>query len=136
MIKIFLYGWLIIKETGQFMRTINEIMEYDKFTLNEYKPGIGGWGFLFLTGEKYPATVTFSMGETGADEGWEHVSINLKKRYPTWIEMCILKDIFFKEDECVVQFFPAKSKNEDIPNCLHLWRNKNFESSFCPQSFV
>lgn len=57
--------------------------------------------------------------------GWDHVSVVLinRKRTPTWEEMCYIKDLFFNEDESVVQFHPAK---KDYVNhhkyCLHLWQ--------------
>lgn len=36
------------------------------------------------------------------------------------------KDMFFKEDEIVVQYHPAKSEYvNNMPNCLHLWRPTN-----------
>lgn len=63
---------------------------------------------------------------------WEHVSVSLWKkkssvhRCPTWEEMCFIKDLFWGEDDCVVQFHPPKS--EYINNhsyCLHLWRSIN-----------
>lgn len=57
--------------------------------------------------------------------GWDHVSVTLKnqKRCPTWDEMCAIKDMFFKEDEVVIQYHPAKSEYvNDHPYCLHLWR--------------
>lgn len=64
--------------------------------------------------------------------GWEHVSITIlshkKKnsfveRCPTWEEMCWIKDLFWNDDEVVVQYHPAKSDyiNND-PHCLHLWK--------------
>lgn len=44
--------------------------------------------------------------------GWEHVSVSLNNRCPTWEEMCMVKDIFWGEDECVIQFHPPKSANQ------------------------
>lgn len=67
-------------------------------------------------------------GETYAKEGlpgpaWDHVSVSLADRCPTWAEMCFVKDLFFEDEECVVQFHPAKSQYvNDNPNVLHLWR--------------
>jgi len=58
------------------------------------------------------------------DSEWQHVSVSLPSRCPTWKEMCFIKDLFWHEDETVVQFHPPKS--EYINNhsfCLHLWRN-------------
>lgn len=58
--------------------------------------------------------------------GWEHVSVSLPKRCPTWEEMCAIKNLFWGEDDCVIQYHPAK---KDYVNnhlyCLHLWRPTN-----------
>jgi hypothetical protein len=60
-------------------------------------------------------------GEDGS--GWEHVSVSTKRRTPNWREMAFVKDLFWKDDECVVQYHPPKSKHVNIhPYCLHLWR--------------
>jgi hypothetical protein len=54
---------------------------------------------------------------------WEHVSVSLKNRAPNWPEMCFVKDLFWHDDECVVQFHPPKSSYINFhPHCLHLWR--------------
>lgn len=59
-----------------------------------------------------------------SDEGgWEHVSVSRRDRCPTWAEMCEVKDLFFGEDEWVMQYHPARSDYvNDHPFCLHLWR--------------
>lgn len=55
--------------------------------------------------------------------GWEHVSIDAKTRMPTWQEMCDFKDMFFYDEETVVQYHPKKSQYVNIaPYCLHLWK--------------
>lgn len=57
--------------------------------------------------------------------GWDHVSVSIVDvdRCPTWEEMCDVKRLFFKPDECVVQFHPEESEYVNIhPHCLHLWR--------------
>ena len=55
--------------------------------------------------------------------GWEHVSVSAPGRCPTWGEMHHVKELFWSDDECVVQYHPPK---EDYVNChpfvLHLWR--------------
>jgi hypothetical protein len=54
---------------------------------------------------------------------WEHVSVSLEDRCPTWDEMCQIKDLFWEDDECVVQYHPPKSEYVNRhPYCLHLWR--------------
>ena len=56
-------------------------------------------------------------------EGWEHVSISLSDRVPRWNEMCKVKDLFWDEEDCAIQFHPPKSMYVNChPNCLHLWR--------------
>lgn len=62
--------------------------------------------------------------------GWEHVSVillNEKKHsaeiMPSWDDMCFLKDLFWDDTDCVVQYHPPAS--EYVNNhkwCLHLWR--------------
>lgn len=69
--------------------------------------------------------------------GWEHVSVSRKDRMPTWDEMCQVKDLFWDEDDCVVQFHPPKS--EYINNhsyCLHLWRKVGSEFETPPSLMV
>jgi hypothetical protein len=59
-------------------------------------------------------------------EGWDHVSISLPKRCPSWSEMCHFKDLFFEPHEVAMQLHPAESEyvnNHDF--CLHIWRPQN-----------
>src|SRR5580658_4748259 len=41
---------------------------------------------------------------------FEHVSVSLAHRCPTWEEMCKIKDLFWDDEDVVVQFHPAKSE--------------------------
>ncbi len=70
--------------------------------------------------------------------GWDHISVSKpKKRIPTWKEMCMLKDLFFKEDEWVVQYHPAKSNYVNIHSgVLHLGRCQNQDFITPPIKFV
>ena len=55
--------------------------------------------------------------------GWEHVSVSRQDRCPTWDEMCQIKAMFWDDEDCVIQFHPARSDYvNNHPNCLHLWR--------------
>ncbi len=55
-------------------------------------------------------------------EGWEHVSVSLPYRCPTWKEMCHIKSIFWDDDEVVLQYHPKKDEYVNFhPYCLHLW---------------
>lgn len=53
--------------------------------------------------------------------GWEHVSVSRTDRCPTWKEMCQVKDLFWDDTDCVVQYHPPKSDYvNNHPYCLHL----------------
>lgn len=55
--------------------------------------------------------------------GWEHVSVSNEKHIPSWKVMCKIKDLFFFENETVIQYHPKKSDYiNNHNNCLHLWR--------------
>lgn len=59
---------------------------------------------------------------------WEHVSVSLPKRTPNWREMCFVKDLFWSEDECVVQYHPPRSDYVNVHQfCLHLWKPLGLE---------
>lgn len=80
--------------------------------------GFDGGNGIFTKGPLKGMTVIWSYCG-----GWEHISIDGKKRMPTWDEMCQLKDMFFEENECCVQYHPPKSEYvNNLPYCLHLWK--------------
>jgi len=57
--------------------------------------------------------------------GYEHVSVSPKKKFnlPSWNDMCVLKEIFFKDDEEAYQIHPKKADYVNfVENCLHLWK--------------
>lgn len=69
--------------------------------------------------------------------GWDHVSVSHRKRCPTWHEMCRVKDMFFSEEDIVLQFHPPKSDYVNVhPRCLHLWRNQTSEIELPPIELV
>jgi hypothetical protein len=54
---------------------------------------------------------------------WDHVSVSRRNRTPNWAEMAQIKDLFFHDDETVMQLrVPASDHINDHPHCLHLWR--------------
>lgn len=58
--------------------------------------------------------------------GWQHVSVSIERdnRPPKWEIMCQVKDLFWEDENWVVQFHPAKSEYVNHhPGCLHLWRS-------------
>ena len=58
-----------------------------------------------------------------AGDGWEHVSVSLPNRCPSWEEMAYIKGLFWSDDMCVMQLHPPRSEHiNNHPYCLHLWR--------------
>jgi hypothetical protein len=58
------------------------------------------------------------------DYAWEHVSVSCRNRTPNWYEMDFIKDVFWREDETVMQLHVPKSEHRNIhPHVLHLWRS-------------
>ncbi len=53
---------------------------------------------------------------------WDHVSVSLPDRCPTWSEMCAIKEMFFERWEPAMQLHPVKDYVNNHPFCLHLWR--------------
>lgn len=100
------------------MKTIEELKETPNLLIRSVGAD-GGMGEMQYG--KLKASVIWSFGC-----GWEHVSIAPYKRSytPSWDEMCRLKDMFFYDDEVVVQYHPAKKDYvNNVSNCLHLWRS-------------
>ena len=72
--------------------------------------------------------------------GWEHCSVSITDRYercPDWEQMCFIKDTFWNENECCVQYHPAK---KDYVNnhkyCLHIWKPIEQELPMPPSIMV
>lgn len=61
--------------------------------------------------------------------GWEHVSVTVrvkgrqKYEIPTWEIMCWMKEVYWDDEDVVVQYHPKKSEYvNNHPYVLHLWR--------------
>jgi len=78
------------------------------------------------------------MRAIASDEGgWEHVSVSFQRRTPTWEEMCIVKDLFWDGDDCVVQYHPPESAYvNNHPYCLHLWKPRGVPMPMPPEWMV
>lgn len=69
--------------------------------------------------------------------GWDHCSVSLGNRTPTWKEMCFIKDLFWEPEETVIQYHPAKSEYVNIhPFTLHLWKPRHVRIPPAPKEFV
>lgn len=68
---------------------------------------------------------------------WEHVSVSTDTRTPVWEEMAYVKNIFWGEDEAVMQLHPPQSQYVNHhPYCLHLWRPFTLMIPLPPSSLV
>ena len=56
-------------------------------------------------------------------EGWDHISVSLRNRTPTWEEMDRMKRLFFEDWEVAMQLHVPVDQHVNFhPYCLHLWR--------------
>jgi hypothetical protein len=71
------------------------------------------------------------------EKGWDHISVSLPNRCPTWEEMDYIKHMFFKENEVAFQYHVTKENHINIhPNCLHLWRPQKMIILLPPKTLV
>lgn len=113
------------------MKPFNEIVENKR--LRVLTEGMDG-GKGIISFPLWRGTVIWSNGA-----GWEHVSVSpeSKRVIPTWDDMCKVKEIFFNDDEAVIQIHPPKDKYvNNVPNCLHLWRCTYKEMILPPSCLV
>lgn len=86
------------------------------------------------------------ISDEGERSGWEHVSISVKYDHPIlgivdhtpgWDVMNQVKDMFWDEDECVLQFHPPKSEYVNTKqNVLHLWKKVGVNHETPPKELV
>ena len=86
-----------------------------------------------------PKGVLLLAMSSGPDRttGWEHVSVSCRDRAPFWHEMVFVKNLFWDEQETVVQYHPPKSEYVNFhPFCLHLWRPMEVHIPMPPSMLV
>ena len=100
-----------MKNIEEIKKTPNLFIEAE--TKND---GMGGKYYDKYTGKWLNFIFSYQMG-------WEHLSVSMPSRTPTWDQMCIMKDIFWNKNEACVEYHP---REEDYVNnhkhCLHIWR--------------
>jgi len=109
---------------GKTMKKYDEIIKDNRlFNVTKTIYGTGAMVHLPDCG-----TCTVVWGENEA--GWEHVSVAPKKQFniPSWDDMCIVKDVFFHDEEEAYQIHPKKSQYVNLKsNCLHIWKPKGHQ---------
>ncbi len=92
-----------------------------------------GWGLYVIA--------TNGVVAPDASHGWEHVSVHARRgaqvRTPTWKEMCQVKDLFWGQEDVVMQLHPRRSEYVNHhPHVLHLWRHPFLPIPEPPASLV
>lgn len=100
------------------MKTIDEIRKTRNLFIEAEtdNAGMGGYYYDVISGKNLNFIFSYQMG-------WEHLSVSMPSKTPSWDQMCRMKDIFWNKDEACVEYHP---KEEDYVNmhkhCLHIWR--------------
>jgi hypothetical protein len=121
------------KEIEQYRLTVDKNLGNPFLTSDE---SYGNNGIFIIPYKNIKLCCVISSGSD-----WDHVSTHVecvkKKRCPFWDEMCFVKNLFWNEDETVIQFHPKKS---DYVNChpytLHLWKSQIVDYVLPPKIFV
>lgn len=102
--------------------------------LREVHPTLGGsdpganWGYFVL------GHLRIVSGNTPE---WEHVSVSCYDRCPTWGEMQRVKELFWDDEETVIQIHPPKADYvNQMPYCLHLWRRVGHNIELPPREII
>lgn len=97
------------------------------------KDGKDGFGGTFYD-KKSRCNLNFIMS-WGA--GFEHCSVSIPTRCPSWEQMCAIKDAFWNDDEVCMQLHPAKKDYvNNHPYCLHIWKPINEKIPLPPTILV
>lgn len=68
---------------------------------------------------------------------WEHVSVSLTTRCPTWDELEHVRLLFWGPEETVLQLHVPRTLHVNRhPHCLHLWKPIGFEIPLPPRRCV
>lgn len=114
------------------MRDLTELDKYRDVLMERHAFGssspesrkVGGFFFIPTKGVRQGLKVIASSGTIPTSNGWDHVSVSLPNRTPTWEEMDKVKRLFFLPHEVAFQLHPEES--DHISNhryCLHIWNN-------------
>ena len=108
------------------MKKLEEIRQTRNLFIEAEAPndGMGGHYYDSISGKNLNFIFSYQMG-------WEHLSVSMPSRTPTWDMMCRMKDIFWNDDETCVEYHPAKNQYvNNHPHCLHIWRPVNNDQFF------
>lgn len=65
------------------------------------------------------------------------MSVSLPDRCPTWEEMCRVKELFWSDEETVVQFHPRRDQYVNCHEfCLHMWKQRKEQYELPPRNLI
>lgn len=114
------------------MKTIEEIKKTPNLMIEAEaeNDGMGGRYYDRINGKWLNFIFSYQLG-------WEHLSVSMPSRTPSWEQMCMMKDVFWNKDEVCVQYHP---REEDYVNnhqhCLHIWKPTEQELPTPPSILV
>jgi hypothetical protein len=121
-------------------KSVPDRLEQGRVTVGRFagRPADRFYGCFFVHGPcGEELKIIASEGDAPEAQGWEHVSVSTRRRIPNWLEMSFVKDLFWAEDECVVQFHPPRSEYiNNHPTCLHLWKHVSQDFPMPPSVLV
>lgn len=86
-----------------------------------YSDDIDGWYLIPFKGLTLRVIASDGMG-------WDHVSVSLPNRCPTWEGTEHIRKLFFRDDETVMQLGVPDSDHINFHKfCLHWWRPQQAE---------
>ena len=76
------------------MKTIDEIRKTRNLFIEAEtdNAGMGGYYYDVISGKNLNFIFSYQMG-------WEHLSVSMPSKTPSWDQMCRMKDIFWNKDE-------------------------------------
>lgn len=114
------------------MKKIDEIRKKRNLFIEAEAPndGMGGHYYDSVSGKRLNFIFSYQLG-------WEHLSVSMPNKTPSWDQMCRMKDIFWNDDETCVQFHPKKEDYvNNHPHCLHIWKPVNEKLPIPPSILV
>jgi hypothetical protein len=107
----------------------------------DHERALGGAFLVPFTGPDMRKAWMRVIASSGADQpaeyAFDHVSVSLSHRCPTWAEMDFVKRLFFKDDEIAYQLHMPPAENiSNHEYCLHIWRPLKQEIPLPPPDTV
>ena len=100
------------------MKSLEEIKKTPNLVIEAEaeNDGMGGYYYDRFNNKKLNFIFSCQMG-------WEHLSVSMPNKTPSWEQMCMMKEIFWKDDETCIEYHPAKDQYVNMhSHCLHIWR--------------